>query len=324
MHCLDRTIFAACALALFAPVAAHADVKAGVDAWQAGNYAAAIKEWRPLADKGDADAQFNLGQAYKMGRGVPANIKIAGGWFQKAAAQGHEHAQTNYGIILYDTGNRAAALPWLKKGADRGDPRSQYALAVELTNGQIIGQDFARAYALMTRSAAQGMPAAASSLTKMEAFIPLAERQKGIALARQMERGGAMAAKAPRVAGVPTPVKKAPPAKAPALAKAAPPAKAPPAKPAAAAKPAVQVAAKAAPGGKWRVQLGAYGSPAAAQGQWSTLSRKIGALGGLQPSYEAAGKFTRLRVGPLANRAAADKLCASAKAAGQACFTVAP
>lgn len=329
MHSLDRTIFAACALALFAPVAARADVKAGVDAWQAGNYAAAIKEWRPLADKGDADAQFNMGQAYKMGRGVPANIKIAGGWFQKAAAQGHEHAQTNYGIILYDTGNRAAALPWLKKAADRGDPRAQYALAVELTNGQIIGQDFTRAYALMTRSAAQGMPAAAASLTKMETFIPLPQRQKGIALARQMERGGgAMAAKAPRVAGVAPPVKAsappkaAPPAKAPALAKAAPPAKAPPAK-APAAKPAVQVA-KAAPGGKWRVQLGAYGSPAAAQGQWSTLSRKIGALGGLQPSYEAAGKFTRLRVGPLANRAAADKLCASAKAAGQACFTVAP
>ena len=322
MPSLDRTILAACALALFAPVAARADVKTGVDAWQAGNYAAAIKEWRPLADNGDADAQFNMGQAYKMGRGVPANIKIAGGWFQKAAAQGHEHAQTNYGIILYDTGNRAAALPWLKKAADRGDPRAQYALAVELTNGQIIGQDFARAYALMTRSAAQGMPAAAASLTKMETFIPLPQRQKGIALARQMERGGAMAAKAPRVAGVAMTAKARPPVKTPTPPKAAPAAKAPAAK-APAAKPAVQVT-QAAAGGKWRVQLGAYGSPAAAQGQWSTLSRKIGALGGLQPSYEAAGKFTRLRVGPLANRAAADRLCASARAAGAACFVVAP
>ena len=79
-----------------------------------------------------------------------------------------------------------------------------------------------------------------------------------------------------------------------------------------------------APSGRWRVQLGAYGSAEAARGQWAALSRKIGALSGLQPTYEQAGKFTRLRVGPLADRAAADRLCASAKAAGQGCFTVAP
>ena len=53
---------------------ARADVKAGVDAWQAGNYPAAVAEWRPLAIAGDADAQFNLGQAYKLGRGVPADL----------------------------------------------------------------------------------------------------------------------------------------------------------------------------------------------------------------------------------------------------------
>jgi cell division septation protein DedD len=47
-------------------------------------------------------------------------------------------------------------------------------------------------------------------------------------------------------------------------------------------------------------------------------------LAGLQPSYEKAGAFTRLRVGPLGSRAAADKVCAQAKAAGQACFPVAP
>ena len=40
---------------------AQADVKDGVDAWQAGNYQAAVAEWRPLALAGDADAQFNLG-----------------------------------------------------------------------------------------------------------------------------------------------------------------------------------------------------------------------------------------------------------------------
>ena len=44
---------------------ALADVKAGVDAWTKGDYATAVHEWEGLAAKGDADAQFDLGQAYK-------------------------------------------------------------------------------------------------------------------------------------------------------------------------------------------------------------------------------------------------------------------
>ena len=72
------------------------------------------------------------------------------------------------------------------------------------------------------------------------------------------------------------------------------------------------------------MQLGAFGSQAIAQGQWASLSKKLASLSGLQPSYEKAGALTRLRAGPLADRAAADKVCAAAKAAGQACFTVAP
>ena len=53
---------------------AHADVKDGVDAWQAGDYQGAVAQWRPAALAGDADAQFNLGQAYKLGRGVPTDL----------------------------------------------------------------------------------------------------------------------------------------------------------------------------------------------------------------------------------------------------------
>src|SRR3546814_19713894 len=62
------------ALASMLAAPALADVKDGVDAWQAGNYQAAVAEWRPLAIAGDADAQFNPGQAYKLGRGVPTEI----------------------------------------------------------------------------------------------------------------------------------------------------------------------------------------------------------------------------------------------------------
>ena len=63
------------AVALAGPAAA--DVKAGVDAWAQGDYDKAVREWQPLADAGDADAQFNLGQAYKLGKGVPTDLAAA-------------------------------------------------------------------------------------------------------------------------------------------------------------------------------------------------------------------------------------------------------
>ena len=301
---------AAAALTLGA-TAAFADVKAGVDAWQAGNFAGAVKEWRPLAEQGDADAQFNLGQAYKLGRGVPANLKVAQGWFAKAAQSGHSQAQANLGLILFQNGDRKAAMPWIRKAADAGDPRAQYVLGTAMFNGDHARKDWPRAYALMTRAAAQGLPQAAASLEQMDKYVPLAERQSGIALARQMETGGAALAAAavahpPRVAGTVGRTELPPSA---------------PARQAAA--PARPVAAPA-PGGRWRVQLGAFSNAANAQRHWNAVKAKAGALASLQPQVVQAGSVTRLQAGPLASRADATRACAAAKAAGSACFPVAP
>ena len=99
---------------LFSAVAAQADVKTGVDAWQRGDFGAAVSVWRPLADQGDPDAQYNLGQAYKMGRGVPADLSIAQTWYEKAAQQGHPQAAANLGLILFQNGEKQRAIPWLK------------------------------------------------------------------------------------------------------------------------------------------------------------------------------------------------------------------
>jgi cell division septation protein DedD len=320
---------AAASLLAFSP--ALADVKAGVDAWQAGNFAAAITAWRPLAEKGDADAQFNMGQAYKLGRGVPSDLKLAQSWYEKAAQQGHEQAQANLGLILFQNGEREKAIPWIRKAADNGDPRAQYVLGTALFNGDVVPKDWPRAYALMTRAAAQGLPQATTSLTEMDNYIPPADRQKGVAMAKVM--AGAETPVAVTASGAARPAPAARVASKTLAPKPTPPAKALPAtlvpktgeaalKPKPAPKPAATSLASA--GGKWRVQLGAYGSPAGARTQWAALSKKIGGLGGLQPSYEAAGALTRLRAGPLGSRAAADQVCSSAKAAGQPCFPVAP
>ncbi len=70
-----------------------ADFQKGVDAYNSGDYATALREWKPLAEQGNAGAQFNLGLMYGDGQGVPQNYKTAIKWFRLAAKQGHPRAQ---------------------------------------------------------------------------------------------------------------------------------------------------------------------------------------------------------------------------------------
>jgi cell division septation protein DedD len=180
----------ALAVSLGAPAAfaapAPADVKAGVDAWSAGDYDAAIRLWQPLADKGDPDALFNLAQAYKLGRGVPLDLTEAETLYGKAAAKGHTQAADAYGLLLFQRGERQRALPYIEASASRGDPRAQYILGVAHFNGDIVRKDWVRAYALASLARQAGLPQATGALAQMDQHIPLADRQKSVILAQQI------------------------------------------------------------------------------------------------------------------------------------------
>jgi tetratricopeptide (TPR) repeat protein len=196
-------------LALSAP--ALADVKAGVEAWQAGDYPKAVAEWRPLAVSGDADAQFNLGQAYKLGRGVPADLVQAEDWYRRAARQGHLQAEDNLGLILFTANKRDEAMPYIKASADRGEPRAQYVLGTAMFNGDYAGKDWARAYALTKRASDAGLGIASARLAQLDSLIPLDQRQAGLALIPVMEKDEARARLAAvNAAAPPAPSKPAP------------------------------------------------------------------------------------------------------------------
>src|SRR5215218_1730506 len=122
---MSARYFLAAALLLASPTALPAQsVKAGIEAWQRADYADAVAIWRPLAEKGDSDAAFNLGQAYRLGRGVPTNLAAAQTWFERAAREGHVDAQTTLGLLLFQNGNQVAGLRWLRQAADQGEPRA--------------------------------------------------------------------------------------------------------------------------------------------------------------------------------------------------------
>src|SRR5438105_12236766 len=104
-----RYLVAAALLAFAAPLPAQS-VTAGIEAWQRADYAGAVAIWRPLAEKGDADAAFNLGQAYRLGRGVPVNLAAAQTWFERAAEKGHIDAEATLGLLLFQNGNQPQGL----------------------------------------------------------------------------------------------------------------------------------------------------------------------------------------------------------------------
>jgi hypothetical protein len=81
-----------------------ADFQAGMDAYYRGDYATALREWRPLAEQGDANAQYNVGVMYDFEKGVSQDFATARQWYEKAAAQGHAGAQNNLGG-LYEFGH---------------------------------------------------------------------------------------------------------------------------------------------------------------------------------------------------------------------------
>jgi cell division septation protein DedD len=354
--------FCLAASVAFAGTAAAQDVQGGIAAWQAGDYAAAVAQWRPLADAGNADAQFNLGQAYRLGRGVAQNLNLAEQWFERAARQRHEQAGTSLGLLLFQNGRAREAMPWIQAAALRGDPRAQYVFGTALFNGDILRRDLPRAYAMMSAAAGQGFPQAQTQLAEMDRQLSPADRDRGRQLAAEMGSapGPQMAAvqpSAPRVeppasrrrpeaappsgpdAGIsytpPPEDRRSDPATRPAPPRSAPPRPVPPrvaprATPRTTTTPTqtpanpVRTARGDAQGGAWRVQLGAFSSDANARRQWEAVRRRVSALGPLQPAYTRAGPLIRLRAGPVGSRAEADRLCTSVRAAGQVCIPVLP
>jgi len=292
-------LIAAAGLCLSAPALAAekagADVKAGVDAWGHGDFAKALHIWQPLAAKGDPDALFNLGQAYMLGRGVPQDLARAEMLYAKAAQQGHMEAGDNYGILLYQRGQHAAAMPYIRASADHGEPRALYLLGLAYFNAEEMTKDWVRAYALESLAAqptprGPGLAQAKQALAQMDQYIPMEERQKGISLASELAtqiEGNRQRLTTAADLGTHTP----PVAEARIPAPAPPPA---PAKPAPRPAPSPSPSPAPAPAsGPWKLQLGAFGVAANGDALWAKLKNRP-EIAGHPRQNVVAGKVTRL------------------------------
>ena len=141
-------------------VPAWADFQAGMDANNLGDYATALREWRPLAEKGDALAQYNLGVLYRKGRGVPQDDVQARGWYAKAAAQGQAKAQFNLGTLYFNgegvPKDYQQALRWFRLAADQGEALAQTKIAIMYDEGQGVPKNLVQAYKWYSLAATNG------------------------------------------------------------------------------------------------------------------------------------------------------------------------
>lgn len=130
--------------------------------------AKAVEWFRKSADKGDSAGQMELGRAYRVGNGVPKDVREAYQWIFKAASQGEPKAWTSMGIF-YDSsfpeGNAlvggsddAKAAEWYRKAAEAGVAVAQSKLAMCYRRGKGVKKDVHEAYQWCLKSADQGDP----------------------------------------------------------------------------------------------------------------------------------------------------------------------
>jgi uncharacterized protein len=162
---MNRT-FKASVAALMLAVGLAGPVAAGpyedaVAVYDKGDNATALRLFRPLAEQGDARAQYRLGIFYENApMGVPRDYVAAASWYRKAADQGVSGAQYALGVMyIHGLGvpqDYSAGMNWYRKAADQGNAIAQYALGVEFFTGWRVPQDYVSALKWFNLAAASG------------------------------------------------------------------------------------------------------------------------------------------------------------------------
>ncbi len=152
-------------------------------------YVKLLRELKPLAEQGDASAQFRVGLMYYNGQGTPRDYKEAMMWFGKAAQQGHALAQYNVGY-MYDKGegtpqNYGEAARFYRQAAERGNHLAQFTIGSMYEKGQGLPQDEVQALMWYSLASAQGEPKARTARDRVTVWMTPAQIMEAQRLARE-------------------------------------------------------------------------------------------------------------------------------------------
>lgn len=174
------------ALLLLSIAACSGEDTAALAAFDNGEYEKAMDLWLPLADAGDAEAQFGVGYLNDEGLGVPKDGVEAIRWYRLAADQGHPTSQFNLGT-LYQTGREdvpadpGRAADWYRMAAEQGHAKAQYHLAKLYYRGKGLPRNYDLARDWFQKSADQGYVPSVNHLGML--YV------RGLGVQQDLERG---------------------------------------------------------------------------------------------------------------------------------------
>lgn len=162
-------------LTLLTAATCHANLQAGIDAYNKQDYATAFNEFMSLAKTGDAGAQLQLGLMFDNGLEKEQDYNQAFNWYRQSANKGNAHAQFNVAEMMAlgqgTAQDHSKALKWYRRAAESGFPEAQYKLGLLLSSEERGEQDLIEAYKWLTIAAAQrveGVDAAVVLIDKLK------------------------------------------------------------------------------------------------------------------------------------------------------------
>ena len=187
------TVILAFVMTLSSPVVAQ-DFQKGLAAYNAGDYATALQEWTPLAEAGDAFAEYNVGIMYYHGQGVSQDYAEAIKWYRLAAEQGKGNAQYNLGL-MYNNGDGVPqdfkeAVKWYRLAAEQGDADAQSNLGAMYEYGYGVLQDNTMAHMWYNIASANGHEKAGGYRDERAGLMTSADISKAQAMARECMSSG--------------------------------------------------------------------------------------------------------------------------------------
>lgn len=186
----DVIRFAIASVFIFtAGIVAGADLEKGLEAYDMGDYETAMAECLPLAEDGNAEAQFCVGQMYANGFGAAMDDAAALKWYGLAATGGSSKAQFQLGV-MHANGwgvemNDDQAAEYYRLAAEKGHSCAQRSLAYITSRGIGVEENLQDAYMWYYVSAELGDNASVAGRDEYAEKISAEQRMEAEAMARK-------------------------------------------------------------------------------------------------------------------------------------------
>ncbi|MEE9301960.1 MAG: tetratricopeptide repeat protein [Alphaproteobacteria bacterium] len=158
----------------------RADFDAGYDAFEQGDFDAALRHWLPLAEAGDATAQYNLGVMHEHGLGFARDFDRAVAWYVAAAENGKAEAQRRVGELLADgywgDYDFAEAANWYRLAAEQGHTVASRELGILYARGRGVPRDRNEAVRWLGEASIDGDAEAEAWLRRLMADDPTVKK----------------------------------------------------------------------------------------------------------------------------------------------------